>query len=369
VVGYSVNMRLWSRPRSSSSGCAGDAGSPPLRAAAHLHLPDPCSTTIRRFDTRRFPAFWRGVNSPPRFAARRLQRRPDVRRVTETRDTRRINHTRLVVHFLSCVEPGRPGDATIRTERRWCPRPGFLRTRVTTTWVLSVCRFFFPSRTASVPHRACGRPLGAIEEKLRSPPGSVRRSVRDAEDARQEWFEPAVTPADVTVVEPNRNPRTCAGRTSGSRSTAAAVGRPGERRLATAPALRCDRPDCLGGCERRGRPSPPPRAGGGSDRVRPSTDGRLTATEQAIGLAHPRTLQNLAICKQVYSVSAPARYRVKRHLRRSRFRFDAAGVFRGPTGREGRIRTDQWYIVRGDDVNVHPPARRTDEMRHGEDVA
>jgi hypothetical protein len=107
--------------------------------------PIPCSTTIRRFDTRRWPASCRAVSDP--FRGRRVGVSSAVPwyAVSPVRfppggpTTRRRSYT-----LLSCVSPANILDtAAIRT-RRGCPaRPGVFRFR-TTTWCFTVCPFFFP---------------------------------------------------------------------------------------------------------------------------------------------------------------------------------------------------------------------------------
>ena len=73
------------------------------RSAAIRHtfiFPIPCSTTIRRRDTRRFPAFCRAVNWPFGGRRRGTQPGPDVRRVAGPLHTARAHHAGPVVHLL-----------------------------------------------------------------------------------------------------------------------------------------------------------------------------------------------------------------------------------------------------------------------------
>lgn len=109
-------------------------------------FPIPCSATIRRFDTRRLPAFWRAVNSPPRGFFRGVSSPVPWYAVSPVRFTPGGHTTRVRSYtFWSCVLPGNaPDTAAIRTRRFWPARPGTVFFRTTTTWCFSVCRFFFP---------------------------------------------------------------------------------------------------------------------------------------------------------------------------------------------------------------------------------
>ena len=113
------------------------------RSAAARHtfiFPIPCPTTIRRRLTRRFPAFCRGVSSPPFGFRSGVSSSVPMYAVSPHPFTPAGITTPVVSYtFLSWVEPGNVLDtATIRTRRFWPRTPGRFFTRTTTTWVLSV---------------------------------------------------------------------------------------------------------------------------------------------------------------------------------------------------------------------------------------
>lgn len=111
-----------------------------------FNFPIPCSTTTRFRPTRRFPAFCRAVSFPFRGLRRGVFRSVPRYAVSPYPATPAgISTPARSNTFLSWTEPGKVGEtATIRTRRRCRPRPGRFLALATTTWVLSVCRFFFP---------------------------------------------------------------------------------------------------------------------------------------------------------------------------------------------------------------------------------
>jgi len=169
---------------------------------------------------------------------------------------------------------------------------------------------------------------------------------------------------------PNRNPRTC-GRTSGSRQQQQQLVGQGERRLATR--------------SRLALPTGPIASAGASGVVAVATSAsrRWNATgvrpvnrrkvdglrSRRLAWLHPRTLQNLVFRSRSIQCPPPARYRVKRHLRR-----DASHRSFAPAG--GRLRRPRVrYTI--DRYESGPPARwghekpppRRTENGSGEDVA